>query len=125
VGVWRAVLMKEQTASHKASGATGSTWAQVSNHRTQPLPVGQTALRAWVGSCGDLGVEGGKHAALCSACSQDPTVHHLVLKELTLLKGTRTMLQAGRSRVREPTKWIFFNLPNPSGRTRPWGLLGL
>jgi hypothetical protein len=24
------------------------------------------------------------------------------------------MLQAGRSRVRDPMRWIFFNLPNPS-----------
>jgi hypothetical protein len=35
------------------------------------------------------------------------------------------MLQAGRSRIREPMRWMnfFFNLRNPSGRTRPWGLL--
>jgi hypothetical protein len=26
------------------------------------------------------------------------------------------MLQAGRSRVRFPMRWIFFNLPNPSNR---------
>jgi hypothetical protein len=30
----------------------------------------------------------------------------------------------GRSRVRYPMRW-FLNKPNPSGRTRPWGLLGL
>jgi hypothetical protein len=28
--------------------------------------------------------------------------------------GWGTMLQAGRSRVRVPMRWIFFNLPNPS-----------
>jgi hypothetical protein len=27
------------------------------------------------------------------------------------------MLQTGRSRDRVPTRWIFSNLPNPSGRT--------
>jgi hypothetical protein len=27
------------------------------------------------------------------------------------------MLQAGRSRVRVPTRWIFSNLPNPSDLT--------
>jgi acetyl esterase/lipase len=27
------------------------------------------------------------------------------------------MLQAGRSRDRVPMRWIFSNLPNPSGRT--------
>jgi hypothetical protein len=38
------------------------------------------------------------------------------------------MLQAGRSRVRDSTgriTFFFFNLPNPSGRTRPWGSLSL
>jgi hypothetical protein len=36
------------------------------------------------------------------------------------------LLQNGRSRVRDPMRWmIFINLPNPSGRTRPWGLLSL
>jgi hypothetical protein len=36
-------------------------------------------------------------------------------------------LQAWRSRVRVPIKSFnfFFNLPNPSSRSRPWGLLGL
>jgi hypothetical protein len=32
------------------------------------------------------------------------------------------MLQAGRSRVRVPTKWIFLNLPNPSSRTMAPGI---
>jgi hypothetical protein len=32
------------------------------------------------------------------------------------LFGWGTMLQAGRSRVRIPMKWIFFNLPNSSSR---------
>jgi hypothetical protein len=33
---------------------------------------------------------------------------------------------AGRSRFRDPMRWInFFNLPDPSGRTRPWGSLRL
>jgi hypothetical protein len=37
-----------------------------------------------------------------------------------------TMLQGGRSRVRVPTILLhFLNLPNPSGRTRPWSLLSL
>jgi hypothetical protein len=31
--------------------------------------------------------------------------------------GWGTMLQAGRSRVRIPMRWIFFNWPNPSSRT--------
>jgi hypothetical protein len=31
--------------------------------------------------------------------------------------GWGTMLQAGRSRIRVPTRWIFFNLSNPSGST--------
>jgi hypothetical protein len=37
------------------------------------------------------------------------------------------MLQAERSRIRFPMRSFsfFFNLPNPSGRTRPWGILGL
>jgi hypothetical protein len=36
------------------------------------------------------------------------------------------MLQAGRSRVRDPIRGInFLNLPNPSSRTRPCGLLSL
>jgi hypothetical protein len=35
--------------------------------------------------------------------------------------GWGAMLQAGRSRVRGPMRWInFFGLPNPSSRTRPW-----
>jgi hypothetical protein len=32
-----------------------------------------------------------------------------------------TMLQAGRSRVRVPMRWIFFNLPNPSSRIMALG----
>jgi hypothetical protein len=31
------------------------------------------------------------------------------------------MLQAGRSRVRVPMRWNFFNLPNPSSRTMALG----
>jgi hypothetical protein len=31
------------------------------------------------------------------------------------------MLQAGRSRVRVPMRWIFFNLSNPSSRTMALG----
>jgi hypothetical protein len=31
------------------------------------------------------------------------------------------MLQAGRSRVQVPMRWIFFNLPNPSSRTMALG----
>jgi hypothetical protein len=31
------------------------------------------------------------------------------------------MLQAGRSRDRVPMRWIFSNLPNPSGRTMALG----
>jgi hypothetical protein len=31
------------------------------------------------------------------------------------------MLQAGRSRDRVPMRWIFYNLPNPSGRTMALG----
>jgi hypothetical protein len=29
------------------------------------------------------------------------------------------MPQAGKSRVQVPMRWIFFNLPNPSGRIGP------
>jgi hypothetical protein len=36
--------------------------------------------------------------------------------------GWGTMLQAGRSRVRISMWWIFFNLPNSSGRTMALGL---
>jgi hypothetical protein len=32
-----------------------------------------------------------------------------------------TMLQAGRSRERVPMRWMFSNLPNPSGRTMAMG----
>jgi hypothetical protein len=32
------------------------------------------------------------------------------------------MLQAERTRVPVPMRWIFFNLPNPSGRTMTLGL---
>jgi hypothetical protein len=32
------------------------------------------------------------------------------------------MLQTGRSQDRVPMRWIFFNLPNPSGRTMALGL---
>jgi hypothetical protein len=35
--------------------------------------------------------------------------------------GWGTMLQAGRSRVRVPMRWIFFNLPNSSSRTMALG----
>jgi hypothetical protein len=35
--------------------------------------------------------------------------------------GWGTMLQAGRSRVRVPMKWIFFNWLNPSSRTMALG----
>jgi hypothetical protein len=36
------------------------------------------------------------------------------------------LLQTWRSRDRDPMRWmIFIKLPNPSGRTRPWGLLSL
>jgi hypothetical protein len=31
------------------------------------------------------------------------------------------MLQAGRSRVRVPMRWIFFDLPSPSSRTMALG----
>jgi hypothetical protein len=34
------------------------------------------------------------------------------------------MLQTGRSRDRVPMRWIFFNLPNLSGRTMALGVLG-
>jgi hypothetical protein len=28
--------------------------------------------------------------------------------------------------VRDPRgEWFFFNLPNPSGRTKPWGLVSI
>jgi hypothetical protein len=32
------------------------------------------------------------------------------------------MLQAGRSQVRVPMRWIFFNVPNPSSCTTALGL---
>jgi hypothetical protein len=36
------------------------------------------------------------------------------------------MPQAGRQRVRDPIKRMkFFNLPNPSSRTRPWGSISV
>jgi hypothetical protein len=35
--------------------------------------------------------------------------------------GWGTMLQAGRSRIRVPMRWIFFNWPNPSSRTMALG----
>jgi hypothetical protein len=35
--------------------------------------------------------------------------------------GWGTMLQAGRSRVWVPMRWIFFNWPNPSSRTMSQG----
>jgi hypothetical protein len=38
-------------------------------------------------------------------------------------RGWGTMLQAGISRIRDPIKLMFFNVSNPSSRTRPWGLL--
>jgi hypothetical protein len=37
------------------------------------------------------------------------------------LVGLGTILQAGRSRVRVPMRWIFFNWPNPSSRTMALG----
>jgi hypothetical protein len=53
----------------------------------------------------------------------------LNIRNYIMLVGTRgsvggwgTTLQAGRSRVRVPMRWIFFfNLPNPSGRTMVLG----
>jgi hypothetical protein len=36
--------------------------------------------------------------------------------------GWGTMLQARRSRVRVPMRWIFFNLPNPSSHTMALGV---
>jgi hypothetical protein len=40
--------------------------------------------------------------------------------------GLGAMLQAEWSQVRDHMRsLIFFNLPNPSGRIRPWGLLSL
>jgi hypothetical protein len=36
--------------------------------------------------------------------------------------GWGTMLQSGRTRVRIPTMWIFFNLPNLSSRTMALGV---
>jgi hypothetical protein len=39
------------------------------------------------------------------------------------LTSKRTILQAGRSRVRDSVKkWNVINLPNTIGHTRPWGL---
>jgi hypothetical protein len=35
--------------------------------------------------------------------------------------GWGTMLQTGRSRVRVPMRWLFFNWPNPSSRTMTLG----
>jgi hypothetical protein len=35
--------------------------------------------------------------------------------------GWGTMLQTGRSRVRVPMRWIFFNWPNPSSQTMALG----
>jgi hypothetical protein len=42
------------------------------------------------------------------------------------LVGSGAVLQAGMSRDLFPIRSLaFFNLPNPLGRTRPWGLLSL
>jgi hypothetical protein len=43
------------------------------------------------------------------------------LKRWNSVVGWGTMLQAGRSQVRVPMRWIFLNLPNPSGRTMALG----
>jgi hypothetical protein len=42
-------------------------------------------------------------------------------KSLAFKRHTVTMLQARRSRNRVPMRWIFSNLPNPSGRTMALG----
>jgi hypothetical protein len=43
------------------------------------------------------------------------------LKYFKVYTTNVTMLQAGRSRVRVPMRWIFFNLPNSTSRTMALG----
>jgi hypothetical protein len=46
--------------------------------------------------------------------------------KVTEPRPNKISLQICRSRVLEPMKWMHFsNLPNPSGRTRPWSVLSL
>jgi hypothetical protein len=54
-----------------------------------------------------------------STNSTDQGFHALIFSD--------AMLQTGRSlpRCQMRSMIFFFNLPNPSGRTRPWGLLSL
>jgi hypothetical protein len=65
------------------------------------------------------------HLRLPSSCFSH---RHFVIFSALILVGARgsvvgwdTMLQAGRSRVRVPMRWIFFNWPNPSSRTMALG----
>jgi hypothetical protein len=56
------------------------------------------------------------------------TLEHYEATEFGKARGcVGAMLQAGMLWVRAPDEvnGLFFNLPNPSGRTTPWGLLSL
>jgi hypothetical protein len=60
---------------------------------------------------------------LTASCRQSKITFRMIL-----IMGARgsvvslgTMLQTRRSRIRVPMKWIFFNLPNPSSRTKALG----
>jgi hypothetical protein len=57
-----------------------------------------------------------KQDSQCPIRNSKPLPHKYTSRELP------TMLQTGRSRVRVPMRWIFFNLPNPSNRTMALGL---
>jgi hypothetical protein len=66
-----------------------------------------------------LSGEHNNRPATCFCCTQN-------LRRNSTTSGTSshkyirsTMLEAGRSRVRDPMRWMnFFNLPNPSNRTK-------
>jgi hypothetical protein len=51
---------------------------------------------------------------------------HTYIRDTLQPSGWSTRQHAGRSLVWDPMRWMdFFNLTNPSRRTRPWDLLSL